>query len=179
MANRHEACKYLSEIMSLCQISNSKFEDSGVDIYTDPSIRERAYQCVPVADMFCVGFVRRAEADECQLGHAEVIADFRTRQTHGPAGESLMTSTFRSYHIMMGKQVERKPFVTRKVFVGLAPKHVEEGDVIVVFSGAKFPYIWRKHDDGTYVLVGEAFVHSLMYGEWMNESREMQYFVLK
>jgi hypothetical protein len=80
---------------------------------------------------------------------------------------------------MMGQQIERRPFVTVKGFVGLAPKHVEEGDVIVIFPGARFPYVLRRCDDGTYVLVGETFVHGIMYGELVTEDREMEEFVLK
>jgi hypothetical protein len=36
MANRREALTYLLDIRSLCQISNTKLEESGAEIYADP-----------------------------------------------------------------------------------------------------------------------------------------------
>ncbi|KAH8587866.1 heterokaryon incompatibility protein-domain-containing protein [Bisporella sp. PMI_857] len=179
MQHRHAACIYLQHIMSLCQISDEKLVKSGVEIYADPSVRERAYQHLPVADLYSTGFVRRATIDECHLGHAEVITDYIQRKNHGPSAGAPVTNTFRSYYIMMGQQIERRPFVTMKGFVGLAPKHAEEGDVIVIFPGARFPYVLRRCDDGKYVLVGETFVYGIMYGELVTEGREMKEFVFK
>ena len=66
-----------------------------------------------------------------------------------------------------------------KGFVGLAPKHVENGDLIVIFPGAKFPYVLRRFDDGKCILVGEAFVHGIMYGEFMSKDPEIEEFVLR
>ena len=179
MIHRHEACEYLQDIWSLCKISNEKLVESGVEIYTNPSDRGRAHERVPVADLYSTGLVRRAEVDECHLGHEEVIKDYIQRKAHGPKAGAPVTNTFKSYYIMMGQQVERKPFVTVKGFVGLAPKHAKEGDIIVVFPGAKFPYVLRRCDDGMYVLVGEVFVHGIMYGEFVAENPEMVEFVLK
>ena len=179
MQHRHEACTYLQDIMSLCQISNEKLVKSGIEIYPDPSVRETAYQRVPVADLYSTGFVRGATLDECRLGHAEVVTDYIQRKNHGPSAGVPVTNTFRSYYIMMGQQIKRRPFVTVKGFVGLAPGHVEEGDIIVIFPGARFPYVLRGCDDGMYMLVGETFVHGIMYGEFMTKDCEMEGFVLK
>ncbi|OCK94178.1 uncharacterized protein K441DRAFT_660464, partial [Cenococcum geophilum 1.58] len=164
--------------MSLCQISNEKLVKSGIEIYPDPSVRETAYQRVPVADLYSTGFVRGATLDECRLGHEEVVTDYIQRKNHGPSAGAPVTNTFRSYYIMMGQQIERRPFVTVKGFVGLAPKHVDEGDIIVIFPGARFPYVLRGCDDGMYMLVGETFVHGIMYGEFMTKDCKMQEFVL-
>jgi hypothetical protein len=179
MKHRHQACTYLQDIMSLCQISNEKFEKSGVEIYSDPSLRETAYQRVPVVDLYRTRFVRRATPEECRLGHAEVVTDFIQRQNNGPSAGAPVTNTLRSYYNMMALQVERRPFVSLKGFVGLAPRHAQEGDVIVVFPGAKFPYLVRRCDDGMCVLVGEMFVHGIMYGEFMTGDLEREEFILK
>ncbi|EPE35168.1 heterokaryon incompatibility protein [Glarea lozoyensis ATCC 20868] len=178
MSQRREACAYIQDIYTLCQTSNNKFEESGEEIYADNYLRSRAPQCVPVADLCCIQFTRKATFDECRLGHEEVIEDFIQRTSHGLSAGLPITNTLRSYYNVMAQQVERKPFITCKGFVGLAPKHAEAGDIVVVFSGAKFPYVIRKCDDEKYVLIGEAFVHGVMYGEWI-EGREMKEFVLK
>jgi hypothetical protein len=117
--------------------------------------------------------------EECHLGHAEVITDFMQWQNPGPDTRTPTTNTFRSCYMMMGEQVERRPFVSVKGFVGLAPKHVEAGDVIVIFPGARFPYVLRKCDDGSHVLVGEAYVHGIMDGEFVIEGCPTEEFILK
>ncbi|KAH7343102.1 hypothetical protein BKA66DRAFT_434539 [Pyrenochaeta sp. MPI-SDFR-AT-0127] len=79
----------------------------------------------------------------------------------------------------MGQQVERKPFVTMKGFVGLAPRHAEEGDIVIIFPGAKFPYVLRRCDDEMYILVGETFIHGIMYGEFITKDCKLDRFILK
>lgn len=182
LQNRREAVIYLNDIMTLCQISNEKLERTGVDIYSNPNLRERAYQRVPVADLYSTGFVRQASVEECHRGHAEVITDFTQWLNNDPNAAGLpITNTLRSYYNMMAEQVERRPFVTTKGFVGLAPWVSQEGDLIVVFPGAKFPYVIRRYNHGVCVLVGEAFVHGIMHGEYFEDSEqhEMEKFVLK
>ncbi|KAM7214008.1 Heterokaryon incompatibility protein (HET) domain containing protein [Rhypophila decipiens] len=62
---------------------------------------------------------------------------------------------------------------TASGLVGLVPPHAEVGDVVVIFAGAKVPFVIRAvtHDDGEgnnglcYRLVGESYVHGFMKGE--------------
>ncbi|KAG4431577.1 hypothetical protein IFR05_012941 [Cadophora sp. M221] len=176
--NPLEACTYLLDVMNLCKISDDKLKESGEEIYADPSMRERAFERVPVADLYSEGFVRCATIEECHLGHAGVISNFDRYQKRDPTIAGSVTDKLKSYYIMMGKQVERRPFVTMKGFVGLAPKHAEKGDVIVIFPGAKFPYVLRRCTDGMFVLIGEAFVHGLMYGEWAMNDSKIEEFIL-
>lgn len=58
---------------------------------------------------------------------------------------------------------------------------VSTKDMIIIFPGAKFPYVLRRYDHGGCVLVGEAFVHGIMYGKYFaaSQEREMEGFVLK
>ena len=50
--------------------------------------------------------------------------------------------------------------------VGLAPHAVKTGDLVCIFYGTDTPYIVRRTEDGSrVVLVGDAYVHGLMYGE--------------
>lgn len=53
---------------------------------------------------------------------------------------------------------------TRAGYIGLVPPNAEVGDLIVVLFGAAVPYVVRRMPTG-YLLVGDAFVHGLMYGE--------------
>jgi hypothetical protein len=59
------------------------------------------------------------------------------------------------------------PFVTAGGWLGFGPTCMEPGDVVVVLAGADVPFIVRRKDDesGEFLLVGEAYVDGLMFGE--------------
>jgi len=60
--------------------------------------------------------------------------------------------------------VERCFFVTGAGRVGIGPRCMQTGDVIVVLRGGELPFVLRKKGDG-YWLLGEAYVHGIMDGE--------------
>ena len=59
------------------------------------------------------------------------------------------------------------PFVTAGGWLGFGPRCMKAGDVVVVLAGADVPFIVRRKDDesGDFLLVGEAYVDGLMFGE--------------
>ena len=59
----------------------------------------------------------------------------------------------------------RSAFRTVNGWIGLAPDHVKEGDVVVLLSGGDVPFVLRRVDDERFVLVGECYVEGVMYGE--------------
>ncbi|KDN64253.1 putative heterokaryon incompatibility protein [Colletotrichum sublineola] len=73
----------------------------------------------------------------------------------------------------------RRPFLSASGYVGLAPMHVRPGDKIVIFLGGKTPYVIRKTDEGFYEMVGESYVHGIMYGEFMTDGVEIREFMLR
>ncbi|KAJ6789722.1 hypothetical protein PWT90_00586 [Aphanocladium album] len=72
----------------------------------------------------------------------------------------------------------RRPFLTSTGFVGLCPSHVAVGDIVCIFYGGQAPYIIRAVGDGTYRLVGEAYVHGIMYGEFLKGEPASKAFTL-
>ena len=63
-------------------------------------------------------------------------------------------------------QESRKYFRTGDGRVGLAPALVQTNDIICVFHGSHVPHIIRPGtQQGTWVIVGEVYVHGMMYGE--------------
>lgn len=65
---------------------------------------------------------------------------------------------------------ERRFCVSETGYLALAPDGVEQGDLIAIVPGADVPFIFRRlkaeaHPE-KYELVGEAYVHGLMHGEW-------------
>ena len=63
----------------------------------------------------------------------------------------------------------RRFFTTKMGFLGLTSPGTEEGDIVVIFSGGITPFIVResKSAAGEFTLLGEAYVHGIMYGEAM------------
>jgi len=118
------------------------------------------------------GLVRRA-GHSCILGHAFVLSSLaKLQQQQGPEEGS--------YKIALRWQKNRRPFLGVKGYVGQAPDHVEEGDIAVIFLGAKFPYILRKLEDDIYRFIGEAYVHGIMYGEFFTRHEpHMEEFILR
>jgi hypothetical protein len=59
---------------------------------------------------------------------------------------------------------DRRFFVTTAGRTGLGPRCMQPEDVVVVLRGGFSPFILRKKAD-SYWLIGEAYVHGIMYGE--------------
>lgn len=72
----------------------------------------------------------------------------------------------------------RRLFLSRSGWVGLAPMHIRKNDKIVIFLGGRAAYIIRDHDTSTYTLVGEAYVHGIMAGEFMTDDVHIERFEL-
>ncbi|RSL66231.1 hypothetical protein CEP51_012856 [Fusarium floridanum] len=53
---------------------------------------------------------------------------------------------------------------TEKGYAGLVPGGSQKGDEICIFGGGKTPFVLRKRIGEEYTLVGECYIHGLMYG---------------
>jgi hypothetical protein len=51
-------------------------------------------------------------------------------------------------------------------------------DILCIFLGGNVPFILRPLGDGSYELVGEAYVHGVMDGEFMTENVKPEPFYL-
>lgn len=66
---------------------------------------------------------------------------------------------------IVAKSLGRIPFVTKKGYMGLSTEHIQKGDTVAILTRAQVPYILRPHDEGTYRLIGEAYIDGIMHGE--------------
>jgi hypothetical protein len=71
----------------------------------------------------------------------------------------------------------KRLFITSRGYLGLGPSHMQVGDELVIIYGVIVPFLLRKGDIHR-TLVGEAFVHGIMDGEFMDDQAEVQYFEL-
>jgi hypothetical protein len=61
---------------------------------------------------------------------------------------------------------------TESGFLGLGPLQARPGDLICIVKGAAVPYLFRKYQTGSdsvYELLGDVYLHGIMYGERSSE----------
>lgn len=96
-----------------------------------------------------------------------------------PVGEGPIYDKDTWYRRAMQLFRPSRPFISSSGFVGIGPCDVEISDVICTFLGGSVPYILRQEPDGIYSLIGEAYVHGIMYGEHMKNNPVITTIVLK
>ena len=75
-----------------------------------------------------------------------------------------------SYLTTMKDMYNARPFLSRNGYTGLCADVSRQGDEIYIPLGSHVPFILRRADQGFHKLVGEAYVHGVMYGELSDTS---------
>jgi hypothetical protein len=172
--------KCLRDVGQFYEESNAKYEESSIDIYKMKLDRSSAYFRVPIADSI-------PGPDDFANDSMKDTMDFQYDAYQNLRGylaspnDVQLSREGRWYvHQMEVGEYRRfkRPFLTVKGFLGLCAGEIEDGDTIVIFLGGKFPYILRDNGDGTFKFIGEAYVHGIMFGEFMDGYVDMQQFVL-
>jgi hypothetical protein len=168
---------YLESIMTLCQKSNQKLMplNKFPDPYPHANDRASAEMNIPVSGMEIHGknlIPRHANNpldDHTVLEKGFLGAMEATRlKDRGPYSDE----TYK-YFSMMNLQSDRRGILLDNGLVGTGPTAVEIGDAVVIFKGAKFPYVLRRKKEGDllyWTLVGPAYIHGIMYGELFEKS---------
>lgn len=85
-----------------------------------------------------------------------------------------------SYSYVVKRNTDgRRCFVTGGGVLGLGLDSVKEGDLVVIFHGARIPFVIREREDTNYVLVGGAYVDGIMNGEAMEKEQDIQEFKIR
>ncbi|RYN85651.1 hypothetical protein AA0119_g11368 [Alternaria tenuissima] len=90
----------------------------------------------------------------------DMVTDDVSIRPHFDIGR--MWAVFKTVNVSCCK--DRRFFVTAAGYMGLGPRCMQPEDIVVVLRGGHIPYILRKKVDG-YQLIGQAYVHGIMYGE--------------
>lgn len=61
-------------------------------------------------------------------------------------------------------------FMTSSGHIGMGPQNIASGDEIVILPGAQAPFVLRRVNDFDYCLIGECYIHGIMYGEVFDEA---------
>jgi hypothetical protein len=68
----------------------------------------------------------------------------------------------------------RLAFSTRRGWLGLGPQHAKAGDEVILLQGMQTPMILRPSRKGRYTLEGEAYVHGIMDGEFVEREKPLE-----
>ncbi|KAI8716377.1 HET domain-containing protein [Fusarium sp. LHS14.1] len=68
----------------------------------------------------------------------------------------------------------RRAFLTSTGYVGVGPLDTRVGDEVCVFIGGNAAYLVRPEENELYSLIGEAYVHGVMYGELLKGDFEQR-----
>jgi hypothetical protein len=84
----------------------------------------------------------------------------------GPQFNATQQALIQDYLQAFGFAAHGRAFVrTEGGRIGLAPQHTQAGDKVVILWNAGSPYVLRPVGGRNFKLVGEAYIHGLMYGE--------------
>ncbi|KAJ5261074.1 HET-domain-containing protein [Penicillium angulare] len=68
----------------------------------------------------------------------------------------------------------RRLLWTQSGYLGLAPPGAKKSDNVVILEGSRVPFILRKVDGGFWKVIGECYIHGIMYGEAFDSQKCMK-----
>jgi hypothetical protein len=163
-------CPYMTEVAQGTDPSNAGEVLVGLeglyrlrrDRYQDESQLENAVWRTAIAD---------TEIDEDMYGWRPASSRSHhgykvlQQKADGQSSESFTPASL--YHTVLKRTWEgRHAFI--RGFLGIGTQQSRPSDKIVIFLGAKVPYILRKSEFGQFQLIGEAYVHGIMDGGCMD-----------
>ncbi|KAL5320389.1 hypothetical protein ACEPPN_011190 [Leptodophora sp. 'Broadleaf-Isolate-01'] len=90
--------------------------------------------------------------------------------THLEQGEELLHSKSPLLLLIETFGRHRRMYKTAKGYLGLGPKSLLQGDEVWLLMNSHVPFILRRDvETGTFRLIGETYVHGVMYGEAMTD----------
>ena len=144
----NDARRLIHEIEAFCKQSTMlNSPEQGLD----------ASMRIPCADQQYYGNTRRRASSSVRSQYDKI----RVIEEFGSDHDAIL------YRHAMTFQRNRRPFLSNSGHVGLAPARTEPGDCICIIFGSPVPYILRASTEGKFVLIGEAYVHGIMDGEFL------------
>ena len=84
-----------------------------------------------------------------------------------------------TYGHLMDDMHNSRPFISTRGYVGLCPIESKPGDVMCILHGGHVPFIVRWSEEcHAYKLIGEAYVHGIMDGKFLENDPRVEGFVI-
>lgn len=99
---------------------------------------------------------------------------------HEPFSDEVFRELYNYVKTVERQTNGKRPFRLRSGHFGIGPEALDEGDLVVVLKGGRVPYIFSNGSGSRpYYLVGPAYVHGIMHGEFFKEKRGLKSFRLR
>lgn len=182
-------------------LNTSKQNSYTKNIYTTPIHHDAALWRVPVANQWMktgdMLALERADSNLESLGRQfiahwedwavreeewkEYIASINSGEDHSGLVSHLDGLLVGRYFMPVLTMEGKRPYLTKKGYLGLGPGRSQPGDKVIVFHGETIPYLVRpvpERGDNMYLLIGEAYCDGIMDGELADTAeREVFYLV--
>ena len=132
---------------------------------------------IPIADQYINDIGLRIRAPPAAArGWTLTMQGQRTSEERDKEWQESGINARNYYQIAMGRVRAKRVMQTEKGFVGLAPRSAKLGDIVVIVPGASGPLIMRPGigDLSLHRIVGEAYVHGVMDGEFVSEETRVE-----
>lgn len=114
------------------------------------------------AYLYAQGFTKLAKVVHIILAFFGILTIFIPLMTICGEYLGIQSSRFWSFRAMARSEIG---------YIALVPGLTQHGDKIVLLEGGTLPFILRPRRDWKWEIIGEAYVHGIMYGEaWKEES---------
>ncbi|KAF6819635.1 heterokaryon incompatibility protein [Colletotrichum musicola] len=132
------------------------------EVYQTPGEVREALWKTPIADR---EFLHNWEMERAS---AEMFSAYQALRA-GNVSEGVKYASVAST-----KLHRRRPFRSGRGYLGLGPLATAAGDSVWVIPGADAPFILRPKEGGGFLVVGEAYVHGIMSGEFAELEARLQ-----
>jgi hypothetical protein len=148
------------------------------DAYRTPEERHNAIWRTPIANQQLTkgrGWIQA----EASFGNAyRALVSSESQRLPRQLGET-ENDTDTYFEHAMSVSNGKRPFNTSRGYIGLGPPQVQQDDIIAILYGANVPFLLRPCGDNRHELVGEAYVHGIMYGEYLEDNAHTEVFELE
>jgi hypothetical protein len=101
-----------------------------------------------------------------------------SRRLHHPKCTAVEQNCQGMYPARMIEIRNKRPLLSRDGYLGMGPLTARPGDVVVVFPGARVPYVLRPKGDRKFLLLGEAYCDGVMDAEILTRRTKESFFLV-
>ncbi|KAM7214528.1 Heterokaryon incompatibility protein (HET) domain containing protein [Rhypophila decipiens] len=188
-SDMHSIGVFIDEITQFLETSSLLAPSPEKSVYPTPEANHSARWRIPLCDIegtaIRSGLMNRATSGSEESFQSALAVLEGLRQAPAPGVENGIENWSAMLEVTLGQHLQgllgysstvcatscSRPFLTSRGWVGRGPAGMKAGDVVVILWGCRLPIVLRPcggdADDQKYQLVGDAYVHGLMDGEFV------------
>jgi Heterokaryon incompatibility protein (HET) len=144
--------------------------------YSSEEERQEALWRTPIADCDAAFNIMQGSRPPASLHMKESFEAFIGITQGDPEWRERASKPY--VHVMKLESARRRVFRSSRGYYGLGQETLRVGDTICLFLGGDSPFLIRNAELGYYELIGEAYVHGIMHGEYLSTNPHIEQFIL-